>query len=180
MSSGMLTTREILGIIKLAKEPDVTDKIRELVEKINGDRLELREIDELDVKMVKRLKKKQKAIEKARLRLQTIDPEDIALIAENYEARKYFSPEGVRNLYFAICHQAVHDYKQTTRYLGNKRNGTLKEREEAEILREDAKRFFGDPFFKNITKTNDPEKTEQAVIRQMRREAAKKFNMIKR
>ena len=111
-----MSTKEILETIKLANEPDLTkaiEKKHKEIEKIRmaalGEKDKTKRIA-LSKKLVKELdafkemRKHQTEIENARIRKETIDPEDLELIRENYEAREFFSPRGIKNLYMVICH----------------------------------------------------------------------------
>ena len=149
-----LTTGEIKKIIMLAKTtPDEINAIENLNER----------------------KKKMNEVLAARIKMQTIDPEDLEIMAENLEAREMLCKQGAKNLYYAICNQAVHDYKQATKKIPNCK--TKKELNATLNMQESAKDFFGSKFFQNITKTSDKDAVIEAVHKQMKREAMEKLNL---
>ena len=149
------TTKQIKTIIEwMTKEPKKfldNDTVKERVEKL----------------------KFNKKIEIAKEKFKTVPREDLAIMAENLEARTLFSGDGINNLYKAVCHQAVSDYKKARRYMVNGKD--KKQREMAERDKEQIEQFFGEDFFKNVSGCGKKEETIKAIEKQMRREATKKI-----
>ena len=75
---------------------------------------------------------------------------------ENIEKRCDVIKESVRDLYYAVCEQAVHDYYLVSH--GRKADGM----KYAEAI-EDLSKFFYDDFFKHNYKQRDPEKVMVTV-----------------
>lgn len=100
--------------------------------------------------------------------------EDWGAFLENLEARPFYSINGIKNLYKAICFQAVHDYKWALRTSGNPK-ADRKTQEEAETMKNELNKFFNEDFFKNVSGCHNKDKTIRNIISMMRREAGKKI-----
>ena len=151
----------------------ITISQKEVKETIKLANMTIKEIQLMKLKP-KEEKKLLKKVGIARMRVQTFDPEDIQIMIENEQARTMFSVNGIRNLYKAICHQAVHDYKWSTKYLA-KGKGKKKDLEEAEQIMHESKSFFNSDFFKNVSGCHDPNKTVEAIEQLIKKEATEKM-----
>ena len=118
-------------------------------------------------------KKMEMAIEKAKIIVKSIDPEDMKIFKENEEAREFYSKEGIKNLYAAICCQAVHDYKHARKCIANPRL-TRKEKEPIQLDIDKLESFFGSDFFKHNTGIYEKEKTIALIEENMKRDAARR------
>ena len=100
-----------------------------------------------------------------------IPEDDLKLYCENLEKRDGIIPEGIKNLYIAICHKAVDDHKRARRYIASGKKLHLKE---AEGTRDETERFFGSEFFQMVSHSSK-EKTMKAIDQSMRRDAQQKL-----
>ena len=98
-----------------------------------------------------------------------VPEEDLQCFYENDEARNNFEIRGIKNLYVAICAEAVANYKKLRKYVIGKK-GKLADDAWREIR--SIENFFGSKLFCNVTGFN-PEKTKRAIEDTIKREAQK-------
>ena len=103
-----------------------------------------------------------------------VPKEDLETFKENEERREVYSQRGIKNLYKAVCLQAVNDNKQARKYLGRK---VTKPKERAQATRDKAEteHFFASEFFKNVSGCRSEKKTIRAIEASMAKEAQNGF-----
>ena len=98
--------------------------------------------------------------------------EDLRTFFENEEQRELISMDGIKNLYAAICEQAVNDYKSAHKITLFKYN-SLPNLKKSTIERQ-LENFFGEDFFLNVTGLSSKEQAVRTIEKTMIEEQKQK------
>lgn len=104
-------------------------------------------------------------------RANEIPAEELEIFKENEVIRPEYSNKGIKNLYNAICFEAVDDYRKARKKIAFMGNGYSRRVKEAEAVKAECERFFDTDFFKDVSGCNNKAQVIQAIEKQMRKEA---------
>lgn len=101
--------------------------------------------------------------------IRKVPNDELMLMLENEEARKYYTEEGIDNVYKMVCLQAVDDYKSVRKGLTYSLSRDI--RENMEKHRDTLEDFFKSEFFLSNSGCGSADEVVKAIEQQMRRDA---------